>query len=54
MKELIVAVPSQNLDEGSTYYFSLRVTTAQGGWGEARVEVFKSADALPALKVRHS
>ena len=48
-----MVIPSENLDEGLTYSFSLRVTTALGGFGEARVEVLKSADALPTLKVRH-
>lgn len=31
--------------------FGLRVTSALGVYGEAYIEVFKSADALPALKV---
>lgn len=49
--DFIVTLPIDSLDEGSTYSFSLRVTTAVGVWGEAQVEVFKASDALPALKV---
>lgn len=48
---LVVTLPSASLDEGSTYWFGLRVTMGLGLWSEASVEVFKSTDALPALKV---
>lgn len=53
MNDIIVVIPSEDLDEGSMYNVSLRVTTALGGWGEARVGVFKSADGIPSLKVRN-
>lgn len=49
--EFFVILPSDSLDEGSLYTFGLRVTTALGGWGETHIEVFKSADTVPALKV---
>ncbi|CAM9110513.1 unnamed protein product [Ectocarpus fasciculatus] len=51
---LVVALPSASLDEGSTYWFGLRVTMGLGLWSEASVEVFKSTDALPALKIAGS
>lgn len=49
--DFIVTLPSDSLDVGSTYSFGLRVTTGLGVWGEAQIEVFKAAGALPALKV---
>lgn len=52
-KDFIVTLPSTSLGEGSTYTFGLRVESALGVSGEASIEVFKSAEALPALKVRH-
>ncbi len=51
MNDWIVVLPSESLSVQSTYLFSLQVTTAFLGSGEASVEVFKSADALPSLKV---
>jgi len=52
MNDFIVVISSEDLDGGSTYNFSLRLTTVLGGWGEASVAVSKSTDGLPALKVR--
>ncbi|CAN0410705.1 unnamed protein product, partial [Ectocarpus sp. 12 AP-2014] len=51
---LVVTLPSASLGEGATYWFGLRVTTGLGLWSEASVEVFKSTDAPPALKIAGS
>ncbi|CAM9609633.1 unnamed protein product, partial [Ectocarpus fasciculatus] len=53
-KDFIVTLPSTSLDEGSTYTFGLHVESALGVSGEASIEVFKSAEALPALKIAGS
>lgn len=50
--DFLATLPSASLDETSTYFFGLNVTTALGVRGEASVEVFKSPNAIPALKVR--
>eukprot|EP00752_Nemacystus_decipiens_P006052 g5462.t2 len=52
--DFFVTLPTDSLDDGSTYSFGLRVTTALGLWGEAQVEVSKASDALPALKIAGS
>lgn len=48
---LTVTIPSDELVQGSTYTFVLRVTSVYGGSAEAEVSVFKSQQALLALKV---
>ncbi|CAM9100098.1 unnamed protein product [Ectocarpus sp. 8 AP-2014] len=53
-KDFVIKLPSTSLDEGSTYTFGLRVESALGVSGEASIEVFKSAEALPALKIAGS
>eukprot|EP00752_Nemacystus_decipiens_P006064 g5472.t1 len=52
--ELFVTLPSDSLATGSSYTFGLRVTTALGVWSETQIEVFKSADTMPALKIAGS
>lgn len=49
--EFRVILPFESLEKGSTFSFGLRVTTGLDTWGQARIEVFKSADDIPALKV---
>lgn len=46
-----MTIPSEYLAQGSTYSFVLRVTSNYGGSAEAEVEVLKSTEELPALKV---
>lgn len=48
---MTMTIPSDYLVQGSTHFFVLRVTSYYGGSAEAEVEVFKSTQELPALKV---
>lgn len=52
MHNLTLVVPSNYLAEGSTYTFTLRVTSMFGGSAETSVSVFKSSLPLPAVKVQ--
>lgn len=48
---LTVTVPSVYLEGGFTYEVTLRVTSVFGGSAETSVNVLKSLQAVPAVKV---
>lgn len=50
-KHLTVTIPSEHLEQLSTFSFLLRVDTALGGSSEATVEVYKSSVGLLVSKV---
>lgn len=50
-KHLAVTIPSDQLEQQSSYSFVLRVDTVLGGSSEATVEVYKSSAALLSSKV---
>lgn len=49
--ELTVTISSALLETGRTYSVTLRVTTIFDATAESTVQVYKSPDALPTLKV---
>ncbi|CAM9204557.1 unnamed protein product [Laminaria digitata] len=51
LQNLTVIIPSDTLNQGSTYSFVLRVVTVMGGSAEAGATVFKSPDELLSMKV---
>lgn len=50
-KQLAVTIPSDHLEQLSTFSFVLRVDTVLGGSSEATVEVYKSSVGLLVSKV---
>ena len=50
-RHLMVTIPSNHLQQQSTFSFMLRVDTVLGGSSEATVEVYKSSVGLLVSKV---